>query len=356
MKQGNPIAKIAIRVGIAVLVILAAAIAAFFILRSVGKSSLYKDYAKPKLTVSTKELEAEAIEAYEDDGTITYNGNKYRYNEDILTFLIIGVDSLKKLPKAEEVTDYTKGGQADALFLAIINPHTEEIEVVAINRDSLAEVDVYDSDGNFIETEMLQICLQHGFGSGLEDSCERQVKAVSHLFFDIPINGYLSMNMAAIPIMNDAVGFVTVTSLENIPLGSKSLAKGEGTEITLEGMDSYYYLKYRDTKVFNSSSMRLARQRQYIEAFSKKIVACTKNDVSFPLKLLSELSDYMVTDISTDEVTYLVSSCIGYTFNKDDIYTLSGETKENSAGYEEFTVDDDALYDLIIQLFYEKVE
>jgi hypothetical protein len=37
------------------------------------------------------------------------------------------------------------------------------------------------------------------------------------------------------------------------------------------------------------------------------------------------------------------------------MYTVPGETVEGG-NYEEYQVDDDALYDLIIQVFYKEVE
>lgn len=49
-----------------------------------------------------------------------YNGSIYAYNEDIRTFLFMGID---KKSDVKEVEEGTKAGQADALFLAVMNPH-----------------------------------------------------------------------------------------------------------------------------------------------------------------------------------------------------------------------------------------
>jgi hypothetical protein len=51
----------------------------------------------------------------------------------------------------------------------------------------------------------------------------------------------------------------------------------------------------------------------------------------------------------------LVSSLLSYDFSEERMYTVPGET-DAGAEYEEYYVDEDAFYDLIIQLFYEKVE
>lgn len=331
-------------------IILAIALLSFLVLRSVGKNELYAGAQAKKPALKLEQAGGE----YDED-VVLYNGTPYRYNDDILTFLVMGTDSLEPLPKPEEVKDYTLGGQADTLFLVVINPHIKEVQVIAVNRNSMTEVDVYDKENNYVRTDLLQVCLQHGYGSGLEDSCEREVKAVSTLFYNLPIHGYVAMNMAAVPILNDCVGGVTLKVMENVPWGSEVIAEGKGNIVTLEGMDAYYYLQYRDVEVFDSASLRLARQKQYLNAFAHQAIAETKKDITFPLSVFDALSDYVVTDINASEVTYLATAYIGYSFNVNGIYNLTGETIIGGGGFEEFYVDDDALYDLIIQLFYEEV-
>lgn len=350
MNPGKYVVRAIIR-GFSILAIIAVlSVAAFAGLRGIGKQELYHN-AKSESPVLSAMPISNTVE-----GAIVYNGENYKYNEDILTFLVMGVDSLTTLPKPEEVTDYTLGGQADTLFLVVINPHLEDIKVIAINRNSMTEIDVYDSDNNYIRSDYLQVCLQHGYGSGLEDSCERQVDTVSKMFFDLPIHGYISMNMAAVSILNDTAGGITLEVLENVPWGTDVIADGLGKTVTLEGMDAYYYLQFRDVEIFDSASMRLARQKQYLNAFAQKTIAETKRDITFPLTLLDAIKDYMVTDINTSMVTYLSTTYLGYRFNEDGIYNLEGETAVGGGGFEEFYVDDMALYDLIINIFYEKVE
>ncbi|MDE7221158.1 MAG: LytR family transcriptional regulator, partial [Oscillospiraceae bacterium] len=70
--------------------------------------------------------------------------------------------------------------------------------------------------------------------------------------------------------------------------------------------------------------------------------------------LYSTLSKYMVTDISVDEVGYLATQVLGYSFSGDRMYVLEGETRIGEI-YEEFYVDEDALYRLVLDVFYEEV-
>ena len=352
MKSGKFIGRVLLRT-LKILGIICGVFTFFFLMLClIGKAELYQS-ARTKAPV-LRQLET-AEEEY-GDHAVMYQGEAYVYNEDILTFLVMGVDSLEKLPKPGEVTDYILGGQADTLFLVVIDPHIREIKLIAINRNSMTEVDVYDSDNNYVRTDLLQVCLQHGYGSGLEDSCEREVQAVSRLFYDLPIHGYLAMNMAAVPILNDSVGGVRLEVMENVPWGTDVIASGEGNVVTLEGMDAYYYLQYRDVEIFDSASMRLARQKQYLDAFAHQAIAATKADVSFPVTVLESLADYTVTDMNASKVMYLATTYINYSFNTEGIYSLEGETVTGSGGFEEFYADEDALYALIIDIFYEKAK
>ncbi|MDE6743276.1 MAG: LCP family protein [Lachnospiraceae bacterium] len=351
MKPGKFIGKVLLRTFKILGIISIVIVVSFLLLCMIGKAELYQSASTKTPVIRNPEAAGEEYDGY----TIKYQGEEYVYNEDILTILVMGIDSLDKLPNPEEVEDYILGGQADTLFLVVINPHTKEIELIAINRNSMTEVDVYDSDNNFVRTDLLQVCLQHGYGSGLEDSCEREVQAVSRLFYDLPIHGYLAMNMAAVPILNDSVGGVRLEVMENVPWGSEVISSGEGNMVTLEGMDAYYYLQYRDVEVFDSASMRLARQKQYLNAFAQQAIAATKEDITFPVDVLDQLSDYTVTDMNASKVMYLATTYINYSFNTEGIYMLEGETITGGGGFEEFYVDDDALYALIIDIFYEKV-
>lgn len=352
MKPGKFIGRVLLRT-MKILGIICCILAfSILLLCVIGKAELYHG----SLTKTPVLRELEPAEEKYGEHAVMYRGEAYVYNEDILTILVMGIDSLEKLPKPDEVTDYIMGGQADTLFLVVINPHIKEIQLIAINRNSMTEIDVYDSDNNYVRTDLLQVCLQHGYGSGLEDSCERQVQAVSRMFYDLPIHGYLAMNMAAVPILNDSVGGVRLEVMENVPWGTEVIASGAGNTVTLEGMDAYYYLQYRDVEVFDSASMRLARQKQYLNAFARQAISATKSDISFPVTVLERLSDYTVTDINASKVMYLATTYLNYAFNTDGIYTLEGETITGGGGFEEFYVDEDSLYALIIDIFYEKAQ
>ena len=350
-KRKPNIKRIIIAVLLLLAVIAGGLIISFFIFREHGKKQLQGTNHR---VIRIEEIVP--VEDIEDDGSVNYKGGKYVFNPDVMTFLFMGIDHRGELVDADEVTDYLKGGQADALILMVVNHKTKKVNLINVNRNAMAEMEVYSKDGELLDTEVKQICLAHGYGTGHEDSCERQVEAVSQLFNFLQINGYYSLELNGVAELNDYVDGVEVVVLENIPKGSDELKNGQGKTVTLMGEDAMRYVQYRDVKSFNSVESRMARQKQYISALFAKILDKTKEDPTFPVKLLDVLSDYTVTDLDSSKISYLATTCINYEFDTENIYTLSGETVENEEGYEEFYVDEDSLKDLIFELFYEKIE
>lgn len=284
------------------------------------------------------------------EGWVKYNGTIYEYQEDILTFLIMGIDKNSDVTEADSGTD---GGQADALFLVVMNPEDKTIKVVGINRNTMTDIDIYDKDGALLTTVTAQLAVQHGFGDGMEQSCEYQKKAVANLLYDLPIHGYAAVNMSAIPTINDSVGGVRVTVLEDMTEIDENFVKDK--PLHLIGEEAFWYLKYRDVDVFGSADMRLERQKQYVNAFIGAARRAVKEDVSVVLDLYRAVTPQMVTDLSLDEVAYLAPILSDYRFDENSFYTIQGKTQMGEE-FEEFYPDEKALYEMILDVFYKEVD
>lgn len=324
----------------------------FLGLRIRGKEQLYSAAVESAPSMDTGELtEEEQTQEEWKEGRIRYQGELYDYNQDILTFLVMGIDSRdSKVVEKEEGID---GGQADTIFLVVLNPHDSRMRIIAIDRNTMADVDIYGELGAYVETVKTQIAVQHGFGDGTVKSAGYMVKAVSRLFSDLPIHGYCAVNMSAIGKINDAVGGVTLTVMEDINTRDVSLKAGESVCLTAD--EAYWYARYRDEGEFGSSASRLARQRQFLEALVNQGKARFKKDASLPVTVFNALSEYMTTDITVDKATYLASVASQYSFTQEDMLTVPGETRMGEI-YEEFYVDEAGMRQLIIDIFYEKVE
>ncbi len=326
------------------------AFAGWRVLDAMGKRSLYQKaaLAAPTLVAAGEETseQAEPGEVWKS-GWVRYNDKVYEYNDQILTFLFMGIDDMNYV---SEKSGGVNGGQADSLFLLVMNPATEKISVVAINRNTMTEIDVYDENDEFVYTGTGQICLAHGYGNGLEESCEREEKAVSNLFYSLPLSGYVAINMGAIPTINDAVGGVTVPRMT---FEDGKIQYGE--DETLMGKDAFNYVHYRDIKTFDTASFRLEKQKVYLKALMSKMMESIRKDPTSVVNLYQTISRYMVTDVDVSEVTYLAGQMGSYSLNLDTIYSLEGTTTTGDQGYEEFDYDEDALYELMLEVFYTEV-
>lgn len=285
------------------------------------------------------------------EGWVRHKGKIYEYNEDIFTFLLLGID---KMDQVSPNPDKVSGGQSDAIFLAVMNPQTKRLSLIGVNRDTMVDIRMVGmaEDGGEL-TATAQLAVQHGFGDGMEGSCELTKEAVSKLFYGIPIHGYASFNMGGVAALNDALGGVELAAMD----GMTGLHEDwtEGTTVSLMGIDAFEYVHYRDPEVFESSRLRLERQKQYLSVFIGKAVEATKGNPMLPLTLYDTLKDYVVTDISVDEMLYLAGELMGYGFGGGDIYTLEGTTKTGEE-FEEFYPDREALKELMLELFYREVE
>lgn len=324
-----------------------------------GKSNLYnKASSEGPILEAIQSEETSNVESEKDitwkKGWIRYNDEIYQYNEDILTFLVMGIDKTSEVKVLESGVN---GGQADLIMLAVFNPHTKTTSLITINRNTMTTIDVYDEKGGYMGSGPGQICLQHGYGDGATLSCERMEKAVSNLFYNLPIHGYISINMGAIKAINSAVDGVTMTLDEDFKASldgvSVSIPKGEHT---FTDDEAHVYIRYRDHAEFDSATTRLNREKKYMAAFLSKLKEETAKDITVPLKVYNELSPYIVTDINTSEMTYMVSNTHNYKFDFNNIYSLEGTTVIGKTEHEEFNYDPDHLYDMIIKIFYEKVE
>lgn len=344
--------KIFLIIWAVLMTLISGALLGFEIMRGFGRANLDSKSATTAPVMAKSALyegNTTGDTKWQDDW-IRYNGAVYDYNEDIITFLIMGIDKDDEI--VTKVAEGTDGGQADALFLLALNPHNQTISIIGINRNTMTDVDIYDEYGRYQTTAKAQISLQHGFGNGMEESCEYQVKAVSNLFHQLPIHGYAAINMSAIPVINDQVGGVDVVVLEDLTKFDKKLKKG--ARVHLEGETAFHYVKSRDIYIPNSNGSRLERQRQYINSFINSARTMCRENNNAAVELFTAIGNKMVTNISADEISYLAPFLVSYKFDIDNIVTIDGKTEKNGK-FEEFYVDENSLYEAIVNVFYEKI-
>ena len=287
--------------------------------------------------------------ASENGGKIViYQGETYYLNEDITAVLCIGVD--KDNMQEQEKIGY--GGQADSLFLAVLNVKEQSMSIIGISRDSMVGVDVYDTAGNFVENKEMQLCLSYAYGNGKETSCENTMASVSRLLYGIPVHAYVAIDMNAIGELTDLVGGVKINpAKEDRKYFDFTLGK-EG-EVLINGVEAEVFVRYRDIASLESNNERIRRQKTFLIAFANTVLQKTKADLSIPVKLFHEISDEIVTSLSVSDISYLASKAVNCTISMDNLTVIQGEVKSDGT-YAAFYPDETALFELILKTFYYK--
>ena len=292
---------------------------------------------------------AKATAEADDSNTVTWQGKTYKYNQNISNYLLLGVD--KRTP-AETRVGKADAGQADALFLLSLNRKTKEMTLISIPRDTMTDVESFDLEGKSLGKSKDHISLSYGYGDGGAESCKLTQEAVSNLFYGLPIQGYLAMNLDGIPELAKSVGGLTVT-VPNNSLEYKYPEFAEGAEVTLTEENTEIFVRSRDVDESQSAIYRMERQKAFLDAFSKKAKECYEQNAKFAANLFVAIKPYTVTNISEDRLMKLFQTADegdGYTE-----WTVPGEGTQGLS-YDEYHVDDDALYTKIMETFYQEIK
>lgn len=311
-------------------------------------------FLENKLKENTDAADASSLQtsSYEEEndvlGTVTYQGKKYRYNDHLSNYLFMGVDTKET---TETKTGNADAGQADSLFLISFDRVTGATSIVTIPRDTMTAIELYGPGGESLGETTTHICLAYGYGDGGHKSCELESDAVSNLLYGIPINGYCSISLDAMPLLTESVGGLTVTVPDD-SLEKSDPSWTEGTEINLTPENTEKFLRFRDTEVSQSAIFRMNRQEVFLDAFSAKAKEKFAEDPGFVTDLYTSLDPYMVTNMSNDLFVDMMEALTqGAEQNK---WTVPGEGTEGEL-HDEFYADDDALYEKVITSFYKEV-
>ena len=286
-----------------------------------------------------------------DEDTLKYNGVKYKYNKDMINLLFLGVDTSGTVNEKGNQSD--EAGQADTIILAALDNKAKKVTLIPVNRDTLTDISIYDVYGKFVGKQKEQIALSYAYGDGGKKSAELTEEAVSNLFYGLPVHGYFAINTSAIVVLNDMIGGVDLTLLDDFTFVDPSYVKGAA--VHLQGSFAETYLRGRMDVGDGTNVSRMERQQQYLAALASQTLGAIRSDLTLPVSIYQTILDYMVTDISTDEVSYLATQAVGYSLDDNFIRNISGESTPGEV-YMEFNVDEKSFYELILDVFYDKVK
>lgn len=282
------------------------------------------------------------------EDVVEYDGKKYQYNEHLSNYLFMGIDTREQ---QEDNEVRTENGRADAIYLLSYDRVKKTAKAFAIPRDTMTNIHAYSVNGTDLGLVEDHINMQYVYGDGKEKSCRLMKEAISDMMYGIPIQGYLALNMDGIPVAVEALESVEVVvpnaSLENMDSKYK-----EGSKVAITKENAELFVRYRDTNISQSAITRMECQKAFMEAFMETARTKASNDTELVLNMYDGLKPYMITNMGTD----LFAKLLDANYESDDkIQDIPGEKVDGNA-FDEYHINEEQLYELVLQHFYKEVQ
>lgn len=281
--------------------------------------------------------------------TLHFDGKDYQLKENMEVILIMGIDDREDIGDSQFAIH---NSQADVLYVYAVDHKNKTYQAIQLNRETMTGIQTYNDDGTKDTIAEAQICLAHSFGKTEQGRCLNTVDAVSGLLFNMQVDHYISLNMAAISILNEQVGGVTVT----VPAGLESAdpAFKEGAKVKLQGKQAELFVRSRMSLENDTNEFRMERQQMFLNAWMEQANHKMDTDSDFALGLVLSLSDYMTSDMSANALSDLANQLKEYK-NLGTVKTIGETLLESEAkisAFREYYVDMDDLEHKVIDLFY----
>lgn len=271
--------------------------------------------------------------------TVMYDGKTYKLRDDIKTILFMGVDSDVSINE-NDITG--GGGRADTVLLFVIDETNNTMDILEISRETIVDVDVYNTDRDYMYTGPMQLCLQYSFSDTSKRGCLLMKDKVANLLYGIKIDNYCSLTVNGMVDIVEEMGGITLTFDEDFSYLSDEYVIGN--TVTLDGKEVEKFIRYRDIEVLDSNNTRMDRQAWFMkELFDQMSGRGTANLI----ELYDAAGNHLCTDMSADEIKSMANVTLG------TITKAPGEVKQGNA-HAEFYVDDEALRKIVIDLLYEE--
>nr|WP_125708648.1 LCP family protein [Lacticaseibacillus porcinae] len=196
-----------------------------------------------------------------------------------ISILLMGTDT------GEFGRQYT--GNTDTMIVVTINPKTKKTTMTSIPRDTLAEI----VDGNGAQAQKINAAYN-------ANGNEAAMKTVEKLL-NIPINYYVTVNMAGLEKIVDAVGGIDVNvafTWRDAYVGNYTFTKGP---MHLNGAQALAYARMRHSDPQGDYG-RQQRQREVITQIVK--TALSAKSLSNYSTLMDSLSNSMRTSLKFDDM------------------------------------------------------
>lgn len=327
--------------------------ACLLLLAACGKSAEAPETtALPETTVETTaapaeetvlETQPETMEPVPEDQwgrTVIRDGERWRYNSRLTTVLLLGVDTVQ--PEESNVSDFGSNGRADAIVLLVLDPDTRTIQPILMSRDTIAQVDVYTEDREFMFSGDMQIAMQYSVGDSHERSCYLMKRAVSRALLELPIDSCCAVTMDGIKAAVEHLGGIRLTIPEDWTDIDPDYTAG--AVVTLDAARTERLLRHRDLETVGSNETRMDRIGWFLTQMAGSLSASELQE------LAAVLEPFVQSDLSAETMDALTS----YTLRQELLHIPGTVTADDDGIFEEFHIDQAQLKQLLLSVFYRK--
>lgn len=276
----------------------------------------------------------------------TYNGRTYVERTGITPIVLMGVD---RTGTSAEQIGYRSGGQADFILLMVIDSSEKTVSMLHIDRDTMTEIVTLGVLGKEVGTRTAQICLAHAYGANQLENGRHLLNSLSNLLEGIQLDQFFSMNMDAMPILNDTLGGVTVTMPADYTELDPAFVKG--ATVTLNGTQAYHFVRLRRDVGDQTNASRMTRQQLYMgsaqQVLEKRFRA---SDRSFVDSLYENLGTNLTTNVTRGQLINDAFKAAKYKILP--VEELKGEHRIGQGGHMEFYADKDFIVEWVLRTFF----
>ncbi|MDT2692595.1 LCP family glycopolymer transferase [Enterococcus gallinarum] len=173
-------------------------------------------------------------------------------------------------------------GRSDTMMVATVSPEDQQTTIVSIARDTYVDIVGHGTKDK----------INHAYAFGGPAMSMDTVQK----YLDIPVDHYISINMAGLKELVDAVGGIEVNNDLTFSQDNYDFTIGK---ITLDGDQALAYSRMRHEDP-NGDYGRQERQRKIVEGIAKKVLSF--DGVSKYQDILSAVESNMKTDMNFDNM------------------------------------------------------
>ena len=160
------------------------------------------------------------------------------------------------------------------------------------------------------------------------------------------------MNLDGISVLNDAVGGVTMTLVDDFSHIDPAMVKG--ATLTLAGEQAEIFVRSRMSMEVGTNEARMLRQQQYVNQMMELLNRKIHESSDFIGDLFDSLTPYLCTNMSRAQMMNEAWTVKDYT--RLPLVTIDGTHQVGSDGYMQFLPDEDSLEQVILDVFYKKLK